>query len=143
MLNQSQIIGFLGRDPEVRYTADGKAIANLAVATSEPYKDRETGQRLKHTEWHRIVLFGRQAEVAKEYLKKGSLVYVEGRLRTRRWQKGGEDRYTTEIVGTELTLLDRRSSGESGRSNGAVPDDSSAVSPHEDEFDEAFGDIPF
>lgn len=85
MLNQSQIIGFLGRDPEVRYTADGKAIANLTVATSEPHKDRETGQRLKHTEWHRIVLFGRQAEVAKEYLKKGSLVYVEGRLRTRRW----------------------------------------------------------
>jgi len=143
MLNQSQIIGFLGRDPEVRYTADGKAIANLAVATSEPYKDRETGQRLKHTEWHRIVLFGRQAEVAKEYLKKGSLVYVEGRLRTRRWQKGGEDRYTTEIVGTELTMLDRRASGEDGRSNGAVPEDPSAASPHEDEFDEVLGDIPF
>jgi len=143
MLNQSQIIGFLGRDPDVRYTADGKAIANLAVATSEPYKDRETGQRLKHTEWHRIVLFGRQAEVAKEYLKKGSLVYVEGRLRTRKWQKAGEDRYTTEIVGTELTLLDRRSSGESERSNGAASEDLSASSPHEDEFSEAFGDIPF
>ena len=143
MLNQSQIIGFLGRDPEVRYTADGKAIANLAVATSEPYKERETGQRLKHTEWHRIVLFGRQAEVAKEFLKKGSLVYIEGRLRTRKWQKGGEDRYSTEIVGTELTLLDRRSSGESERSNGAVPEEPSAASPHEDEFDEAFGDIPF
>ena len=142
MLNQSQIIGFLGRAPDMRYTADGKAIANLAVATSEPYKDRETGARMKHTEWHRIVLFGRQAEVAKEYLKKGSLVYVEGRLRTRKWQKGGEDRYTTEVVGTELTLLDRRPSGETDRSSGAS-EESTAGSPHEDDFDEGFGDIPF
>jgi len=142
MLNQSQIIGFLGRDPDVRYTADGKAVANLAVATSEPYKDRETGQRLKHTEWHRIVLFGRQAEVAKEYLKKGSLVYVEGRLRTRKWQKAGEDRYTTEIVGTELTLLDRRPCGTNDQAGGAA-EEPSVTSTDADEFDEAFEDIPF
>ena len=143
MLNQSQIIGFLGRDPDVRYTADGKAIANLAVATSESYKERETGERKKHTEWHRIVLFGRQAEVAGRFLKKGSLVYVEGRLRTRKWQKGGEDRFTTEIVGTELKLLDRRASGEAQRSSGAAEESQDGSNFHEDDFDAAFGEIPF
>jgi single-strand DNA-binding protein len=142
MLNRTQIIGHLGRDPEVRYTADGKAIANLAVATSEPYKDRETGERKKHTEWHRIVLFGRQADVAKEFLKKGSLVYVEGRLRTRKWQKDGQERFTTEIVGTELTLLDRKPSAEAGRSTGASEEISTGSTHYEDDFDEAFGEIP-
>jgi single-strand DNA-binding protein len=92
MLNRAEHIGRLGRDPEVRYTADGKAIANLALAPSEYFKDRTTGQRQERTEWHRVVLFGRTAEIAQAFLKKGALVYIEGRLRTRRWQNAsGQD----------------------------------------------------
>jgi len=107
MLNKVQLIGRLGKDVEMRYAQDGTAIANLSLATSEYYKDKATGERKDRTEWHRVVLFGRTAEIAGEYLKKGALAYVEGGLRTRKWEKDGVDHYTTEIVGNELKMLDR------------------------------------
>jgi single-strand DNA-binding protein len=105
MLNLTQLIGHLGRDPEVRYSAEGTAIANLAVATNESWKDK-AGERQERTEWHRVVLFGKLAEVAEAYLKKGALVYLAGRLQTRKWQgEDGSDRFTTEIVGERLRML--------------------------------------
>jgi single-strand DNA-binding protein len=105
MLNKAQIIGHLGRDPELRYTPEGMAVANLAVATNETWKDKD-GERQERTEWHRIVLFGKPAEIAGEYLRKGSLAYFEGRLQTRKWQgQDGQDRYTTEIVAERLRML--------------------------------------
>jgi single-strand DNA-binding protein len=108
MLNKAQIIGHLGRDPELRYTPEGMAVANLAVATNETWKDKD-GERQERTEWHRIVLFGKPAEIAGEYLKKGSLAYFEGRLQTRKWQtQDGQDRYTTEIVAERLRMLGGR-----------------------------------
>lgn len=98
-INKVIIVGRLGKDPEVRYTTDGKAIANLTVATSEKWRDKSTGENREKTEWHRVAMFGRKAEVAGEYLAKGKEVYIEGQLQTRKWQdNNGQDRYTTEIV---------------------------------------------
>lgn len=98
-VNKVIIIGTLGNDPEVKYSASGSAIANLSVATSEQWKDKQTGEKKEQTEWHRVVIFGKLAEVAGEYLRKGSQVYIEGQLRTRKWtDSNGVDRYTTEIV---------------------------------------------
>ena len=118
-INKAIIVGNLGRDPETRYTADGgTAITSLSVATTRRYRNAD-GQTVSETEWHRIVLFSRLAEIAKDYLRKGSLVYVEGRIRTRRYQaKDGTDRYTTEIVGETLQLLDRRQSDQQGMDDG-------------------------
>ena len=108
-LNKAQIIGNLGRDPEVRYSPDGVAIANISLATTSQWKDKETRGKQERTEWHRVVFYGRLAEIVREYTHKGSLVYVEGSLRTRKWQdKDGSDRYTTEIVGSLLTMLDKK-----------------------------------
>ncbi len=108
-INKVILIGNLGNDPDTRYTPQGSAITNLSVATDESYKDKNTGQMVPKTEWHRVVLFNRLAEIAKEYLKKGSKVYLEGRLQTRKWQdQGGQDRYTTEIVASEMQMLDSR-----------------------------------
>lgn len=104
-LNQVQLIGHLGRDPEVRYTADGNAVANLQVATTRVWKDKN-GARQEYTEWTRVILYDRRAEIASDFLKKGSQCYVQGYLRTRKWaDKDGVDRYTTEVVGTDLILL--------------------------------------
>ena len=104
-LNQVQLIGHLGRDPEVRYTADGNAVANLQVATARVWKDKN-GERQEDTEWTRVVLYDRRAEIASDFFKKGSQCYVQGYLRTRKWaDKDGVDRYTTEVVGTDLILL--------------------------------------
>ena len=104
-VNRVILLGHLGRDPEMRYMPDGKAIANLNLATSESFKDRD-GNRQERTEWHRIVLFGRIAEIAGEYLQKGSMAYIEGKLQTRKWtDKEGQERYTTEIVGDRLQLV--------------------------------------
>lgn len=98
-VNKVIIVGTLGNDPEVKYSASGSAIANLSVATSEQWKDKQTGEKKEQTEWHRVVIFGKLAEVAAEYLRKGSQVYIEGQLRTRKWtDSNGVDRYTTEIV---------------------------------------------
>lgn len=116
MVNKVILVGNLGKDPEVRYTPDGKAIANITLATSESWKDKNTGQRQEKTEWHRVVFFGGVASVVGEYLRKGSKIYVEGKLQTRKWQdQSGQDKYTTEVVvdafsGT-MQMLDSRSGG--------------------------------
>jgi len=111
-VNKVILVGNLGGDPEVRYMPAGGAVANLTIATSDTWKDKTTGERKEKTEWHRVVLFARLGEIAGEYLKKGSKVYIEGRLQTRKWQdKSGQDRYTTEIVGSELQMLDSRGAG--------------------------------
>ena len=119
-VNKVILLGHLGRDPEMRYMPDGTAVANMTIATSESYKDRD-GNRQERTEWHRIALWGRTAEIAGEYLRKGSQAYIEGRLRTRKWtDKDGQDRYTTEIVGGRLQLIGgHRSEGDGG--NSAAP----------------------
>jgi len=110
-VNKVILVGNLGNDPEVRSTNTGSAIANISVATSESWKDRQTGQQQERTEWHRVVFFNRLAEIARDYLKKGSKVYIEGSLRTRKWQdQSGQDRYTTEIVASEMQMLDSRGS---------------------------------
>lgn len=107
-VNKVILIGNLGADPEVRYMTNGEAVATLSVATSETWKDKDTGENKERTEWHRVVYFRRLAEIAGEYLKKGSKIYVEGKIRTRKWQdQSGQDRYTTEINGDELQMLDR------------------------------------
>jgi len=112
MLNMTQIIGHLGRDPEVRYTPEGTAVAKLAVATNETWKDKD-GEKQERTEWHRVVLFDKKAEIAAEYLKKGSLVYLQGRLQTRKWQgDDGQDRYTTEIVAERMRMLGGKGTAE-------------------------------
>ncbi len=111
-INKVILIGNLGNDPETRYTQSGAAVTNISLATSESWKDKQTGQPQERTEWHRVVFFNRLAEIAGEYLRKGSKVYVEGSLRTRKWQdQSGQDRYTTEIVGNEMQMLDSRGSG--------------------------------
>ena len=118
-VNKAIIVGNLGRDPEVRYTANGNAIANITVATTESWKDKQSGERQEKTEWHRVVFFGRLAEIAGEYLKKGAQVYIEGRLQTRKWEdKSGQERYTTEIVASDMQMLGSRGGGASG-----APDD--------------------
>jgi len=107
-INKVILIGNLGKDPETRYMPSGGAVANLALATSESWKDKTTGERQERTEWHRVVCFARLGEIAGEYLRKGSKVYIEGRLQTRKWQdkQSGQDRYTTEIVANDLQMLD-------------------------------------
>ena len=107
-INKVILIGNLGRDPETRYLPSGGAVTNLTLATSESWKDKQTGQQQERTEWHRVVFFNRLAEIAGEYLKKGSKVYIEGSLRTREWEKDGVKRYTTEIVANEMQMLDSR-----------------------------------
>ncbi len=136
MLNRAELIGRLGRDPDVRYTQEGKAIANLALATTDAFKDLASGKKKEHTEWHRVVLFGRQAEIAGEYLKKGSLAYVDGRLRTRRWKnKDGVEISTTELVGSSLTLLERAPKERDLASASSPP-------PREPHADDGFLDFP-
>jgi len=127
-INKVILIGNLGRDPEVRYMPSGGAVANVALATSSSWRDKQTGEQNERTEWHNVVFFNRLAEIAGEYLKKGSKVYVEGSLRTRKWQdKNGNDRYTTEIVANEMQMLDSRGGG--GGSGGAGGDNFSNEVP--------------
>ncbi|MBD3609600.1 MAG: single-stranded DNA-binding protein [Gammaproteobacteria bacterium] len=128
-VNKVILVGNLGRDPEVRYMPAGGAVANITIATSETWKDKQTGQQNEKTEWHRVVMFNRLAEIAGEYLKKGAKVYIEGRLQTRKWQdQQGQDRYTTEIVVNEMQMLDSRGTGDAAGYQSA---------PHQDD------DIPF
>ncbi len=111
-LNKVMLIGNLGADPEVRYTTGNSQVANIRLATAESWRDRETGELQERTEWHRVVFFGRLAEIVGEYLKKGSQVYVEGSIRTRKWtDKEGQDRYTTEIVANDMQMLGSRGGG--------------------------------
>lgn len=118
-VNKVILIGNLGQDPEVKYMPSGGAVTNVTVATSESWKDKNTGEQKENTEWHRVVFFRRLAEIAGEYLKKGSKVYIEGKLQTRKWQdQSGNDRYTTEIIANEMQMLDGRGAGGGGSAGG-------------------------
>ena len=157
-VNKVILVGNLGADPETRYMPSGGAITSFSVATSETWKDKQTGQPQERTEWHRVVIFGRLAEIAGEYLKKGSKVYIEGSLRTRKWQdqQSGQDRWTTEIVAAEMQMLDSRGSAEGGAYQGGggfnqsapaaapskAPAQGGAPAPAQD-FNDFDDDIPF
>ena len=145
-VNKVILVGNLGNDPDMRYTAGGAAVANISVATAESWRDKESGEQQERTEWHRVVFFGRLAEIVGEYLRKGSQIYVEGRLQTRKWtDKDGHDRYTTEIVANEMQMLGGKGGGsanyesapQSQQDNSPAP--SSSPTPADD-FDD---DIPF
>jgi len=116
-INKVILVGNLGQDPEVKYTAGGVAVTTLSLATSESWKDKDTGQDQEKTEWHRVVLWRRLAEIAGEYLKKGSKVYIEGQLQTRKWEQDGQTRYTTEVVGRDMQFLDSRGNTSSDSSS--------------------------
>ena len=144
-VNKVILVGNLGKDPDVRYTPGGAAVANVTIATNESWKDKNTGEMQERTEWHNVVFFSRLAEIVGEYLKKGSQVYVEGRLQTRKWQdKSGNDRYTTEIVANEMQML-------GGRSGAGMPDNRPAnaapaaapSSPPVNDSTDFDDDIPF
>jgi single-strand DNA-binding protein len=118
-INKVILVGNLGQDPETRYMPNGKAVTNLRIATSESWKDKQTGEQREQTEWHSIVMYDKLAEIAAEYLRKGSQVYVEGKLRTRKWQdKEGRDRYTTEIQANEMQMLGSRGGDRAGTGGG-------------------------
>lgn len=139
-VNKALILGNLGKDPEMRYSPSGAAIANFTVATSESWKDKNTGEKQERTEWHRIVAFNKLAEIIGQYLKKGSKVYIEGSIRTRKWQgQDGQDRYTTEIVASEMQMLDSRG-GQSQPQQNAHQATNQAQAPSGGDFDD---DIPF
>ena len=157
-VNKVILVGNLGRDPEVRYTPDNSAITNISIATTDQWKDK-SGEKQERTEWHRVAFFGRLAEIAGEYLKKGSQVYVEGRLQTRKWQdKDGNEKYTTEIVADRMQMLGSRG-GMGGSDMGAEMDDRPAPPPRSSaggsrppasggakpagKFDDLEDDIPF
>ena len=116
-INKVILVGNLGQDPEVKYTAGGAAVTTLSLATSESWKDKDTGSDQEKTEWHRVVLWRRLAEIAGEYLKKGSKVYIAGQLQTRKWEQDGQTRYTTEVVGRDMQFLDSRGSSSSDSSS--------------------------
>jgi len=150
-INKVILVGNLGADPETRYMPSGGAVTNLSIATSESWKDKQSGEQNERTEWHRVAMFNRLAEIAAEYLRKGSQVYIEGKLRTRKWQdRDGNDRYTTEIIADEMQMLGgrggsgggggsyERSGGGSG--GGSRSGGSSQPPPADDDFDD---DIPF
>ena len=129
-INKVILVGNLGGDPEVRYMPNGNAVTNITIATSESWKDKQTGQQQERTEWHRVVFFNRLAEIAGEYMRKGGKVYVEGSLRTRKWQdQQGQDRYTTEIVASEMQLLDSRGGNDGGYQQGGYAPAPQAQAP--------------
>jgi single-strand DNA-binding protein len=147
-VNKVILIGNLGKDPETRYLPSGDAVTNISLATSETWKDRN-GEKQEHTEWHRVAFFGKQAEIAGEYLKKGSPVYVEGRIRTRKWQdKEGQDRYSTEIIADRLQLLGSRNTP-AGADDSMTREPAAAAAapkppaPKNDPFSQMDDDIPF
>jgi single-strand DNA-binding protein len=146
-VNKVILVGNVGQDPEVRYMPNGNAVANLSVATSETWKDKNTGDQQEKTEWHRLVFFNRLAEIVEQYVKKGSKIYIEGRLQTRSWEQDGQTKYMTEIVASEMQMLD--SSGSGGASSPASSPSnagrSTAGNPNEvpSNFDNFDDDIPF
>ena len=143
-INKAIVVGNLGRDPEVRYSANGNAIANVTIATTDSWKDRQSGERQEKTEWHRVVFFGRLAEIAGEYLKKGSQVYVEGRLQTRKWEdRDGNERYTTEIVAADMQMRGGRGGGGGGDTQGGSAPDFNETSPASSTSGDFDDDIPF
>jgi single-strand DNA-binding protein len=141
-INKVILIGHLGQDPETRSMPSGMSVANLRLATTESWKDKQSGEQQERTEWHNVALFGRLGEIAGEYLRKGSQVYIEGRLRTRKWQdKEGRDRYTTEIVANDMQMLGGRGGGSGEpRERIELPESATASAPGKEEFDD---DIPF
>ena len=144
-VNKVILVGNLGRDPEVRYMPSGDAIANISVATTDNWKDKN-GEKQERTEWHRVAFFGKLAEIVGEYLKKGSQVYVEGRLQTRKWtDKEGHDKYTTEIVADRMQMLGSRAGGgaSSSQSEESNPPRQSGPPPASSEFNDLDDDIPF
>ena len=156
-VNKAILIGNLGNDPEVRYTPNGNAVASISLATSETWRDKQSGELQDRTEWHRVVFFNRLAEIVGEYLRKGSKIYVEGLLRTRKWQdKNGIDRYTTEIIANEMHMLDSKSSTgnkhippvpppneDSTAGSTTTTNTTEAISPVESQAPMADDDIPF
>ena len=145
-VNKVILIGNLGKDPEIRYTPNGLAVANLTIATSEVWKDKQSGENQERTEWHRIVMYQRLAEIAGEYLRKGAKIFIEGRLQTRKWQdkNTGQDRYTTEIIADSLQMLDGKGGGDNASNHAyekpAAAQASAQPAPALDSFDD---DIPF
>jgi single-strand DNA-binding protein len=142
-INKVILVGNLGKEPEVRYLPSGEAVANITVATSEAWKDKTTGQQKEQTEWHRVVFYGKLAEVVGEYLKKGSKVYVEGSLHTRKWQdkQTGQDKYSTEIKASAMQMLDGRQGGEPAQSHpGSNQASPTSIDDPAGAFDDA---IPF
>ncbi|MCX7156241.1 MAG: single-stranded DNA-binding protein [Rhodocyclales bacterium] len=153
-VNKVIIVGNLGRDPEVRYTPNGDSITNVTIATTDTWKDKATGEKKEATEWHRVVFFGKLAEIAGQYLKKGRQVYVEGALRTRKWtDKEGQERYTTEIVANEMKMLGsregmsdappRENAGGAAAGGGAGNRPATAPQPAGGNFNDFEDDIPF
>jgi len=140
-VNKVILVGNLGADPEVKYMPNGNAVANVTIATSESWKDKQSGEQKDKTEWHRVVFFRRLAEIAGEYLKKGSQVYLEGKLQTRKWQdKNGNDRYTTEIIANEMQMLGGRGGGSSDFAAASSAAAAPAPAAAGEQFDD---DIPF
>jgi len=150
-INKVIIVGNLGNDPETRYMPSGSAVTNLTVATNESWKDKQTGEQKDRTEWHKVAMFNRLAEIAAEYLRKGSQVYIEGKLRTRKWQdKSGQDRWTTEIIADEMQMLGGRggAGGGAGGGGGSAPmssgqDSGPPSAPPQTGPDDFDDDIPF
>lgn len=142
-LNKAMVIGRLGQDPEVRYTQSNTAVATLSVATTERYKDRN-GELQENTEWHRIVAWGRLAEICQQYLKKGSLAYFEGPIQTREWEdKDGQKRYTTEIKALNMQMLDSKGSSGGGQDSSRNNNTSTGTVEIDDKFDDMDDDLPF
>ncbi len=144
-VNKVILIGNVGNDPDMRYTANGGAVCNLSVATTDSWRDKQSGESQERTEWHRVVMFGKLGEIAGEYLRKGSKVYIEGRLQTRKWQdKSGQDRYTTEIVANDMQMLDSKGGGsasfDAAPASKPAPQQQASAAPPADDFDD---DIPF
>ena len=145
VINKVILVGTLGADPDTRYTPSNAAVTNLSIATNESWKDKQSGEQIEKTEWHRVVMFNRLAEIASEYLRKGSQVYIEGKIQTRKWEdKEGKDRWTTEIVANEMQMLGGRSAGNTGsssmNSNSSEEISSQKNNQENDDFDD---DIPF
>ena len=141
-INKALIVGVLGKDPEVKYTANGSAVVNLSVVTNEEWKDKQTGDKKEKAEWHRIVIFGKLAEIAAQYLKKGQQAYFEGKIQTRKWQgQDGQDRYSTEIVANEMQMLGGKPSD--GQSQPAPQQSQPAAQSSSPLVDDGFEDIPF
>ena len=143
-INKVILVGNLGKDPEVRYLEGGTAVANFPLATSETFKDRNSGERKTSTEWHNIVLWRGLAEISEKYLKKGMQVYIEGKLRTRQWQdKDGNNRYTTEVVADNLQMLGRKDENTSGVSMSEPSNTSTSSAPETDNSNNEIDDLPF
>jgi len=142
-INKVILVGNLGQDPEVKFTAGGAAVTTLSIATSDSWKDKDSGMDKERTEWHRVVLWRRLAEIAGEYLKKGSKVYIEGQLQTRKWEQEGQTRYTTEIIARDIQFLDSRGSANTSNQEGAAAATNEEPAPDVPESGIDDDDIPF